>query len=96
VRNFRCSVAGSCSDGSCSTRSRTSVCHSNSGSSRSRSPTKSVPSSQLLTEEERTVMADIVFIALTMAFFAICVLYVRGCDRIISSADDDSNVELTK
>jgi hypothetical protein len=41
-------------------------------------------------------MADIVFIALTMAFFAICVLYVRGCDRIISSADDDSNVELTK
>jgi hypothetical protein len=41
-------------------------------------------------------MADIVFIAVTLAFFATCVLYVRGCDRIISSADDDSNAELTR
>jgi hypothetical protein len=40
-------------------------------------------------------MADLIFIALTLAFFAICVLYVRGCDRIVASADDDSNTELT-
>ena len=41
-------------------------------------------------------MADVVFVALTLAFFAICVLYVYGCDRIISSADDDSTSELAK
>ncbi len=40
-------------------------------------------------------MADVVFIALLVAFFAICVLYVRGCERIIASADDDSTTETT-
>ena len=34
-------------------------------------------------------MADVVFIALTLAFLAICVLYVRGCERLIAGADDD-------
>jgi hypothetical protein len=38
-------------------------------------------------------MADIVFIALTLAFIGLCVLYVRGCERIIASADDDSASE---
>jgi hypothetical protein len=28
-------------------------------------------------------VADIVFIALALAFFALCVLYVVWCDRII-------------
>ncbi len=28
-------------------------------------------------------MADIVFVAIALAFFAICVLYVRWCDIII-------------
>ena len=28
-------------------------------------------------------MADIVFIAIALAFFALCALYVRWCDRII-------------
>ena len=28
-------------------------------------------------------MADIVFVAIALAFFAICVLYVRWCDMII-------------
>jgi hypothetical protein len=42
-------------------------------------------------------MGDVVFIVLTIAFFAICVAYVYGCDRIISSADDDSTpADLTK
>jgi hypothetical protein len=38
-------------------------------------------------------VADIVFLALTLAFFALCVLYVRACDRIIASADDDATSE---
>ena len=28
-------------------------------------------------------MADIVFVAISIAFFAICVLYIRWCDIII-------------
>jgi hypothetical protein len=28
-------------------------------------------------------MADIVFVALALAFFGLCVLYVVACDRII-------------
>lgn len=42
-------------------------------------------------------MADFVFIAITFAFFAVCVLYVRWCDIIIGPdevsserADDES------
>ena len=30
-----------------------------------------------------SVMADIIFIAVALAFFALCALYVRWCDRII-------------
>ncbi len=30
-------------------------------------------------------MADIVFIAIALAFFALCALYVRWCDRIIGT-----------
>jgi hypothetical protein len=33
-------------------------------------------------------MADIVFVAVTIAFFALCVLYVRGLDRLVRSAED--------
>jgi hypothetical protein len=29
-------------------------------------------------------MTDVVFVALTVAFFALCVGYVRACDRIVS------------
>ena len=28
-------------------------------------------------------MADVVFVAIALAFFAVCVLYVRWCDVII-------------
>ena len=31
-------------------------------------------------------MADIVFIAVTLAFFAVCVAYVRGLDRLVRGA----------
>ena len=40
-------------------------------------------------------MADVAYIALTIAFLALCVLYVRGCERMIASSDDDS-AEATK
>lgn len=44
-------------------------------------------------------MADIIFIAVALAFFALCALYVRWCDRIIgpdvleASASGDVSVE---
>ena len=33
-------------------------------------------------------VADIIFIALTLAFFALCVAYVRGLDRIVRAAEE--------
>jgi hypothetical protein len=33
-------------------------------------------------------MADIVFVAVVVAFFGLCVLYVRACDRLIGSTDE--------
>ena len=37
-------------------------------------------------------MADVLYVALAAAFIGVCVLYVRGCERIIASSDDDSEV----
>ena len=36
-------------------------------------------------------MADVVFIAAAVAFFALCVLYVRGLDRLVRSAEDEDH-----
>jgi hypothetical protein len=36
-------------------------------------------------------MADIVFIAIVVAFFAICVAYVRGLDRMVREAERDES-----
>ena len=33
-------------------------------------------------------MGDVIFVAVTVAFFALCVLYIRGLDRLVRSADD--------
>ncbi len=33
-------------------------------------------------------MADIVFIVATIAFFGLCVAYVRGLDRIVRAAEE--------
>jgi hypothetical protein len=33
-------------------------------------------------------VADVAFIAATIAFFAVCVAYVRGLDRLVRSAND--------
>lgn len=35
-------------------------------------------------------MADVVYLVVLVAFLSACVAYVRGCERIIASADDDS------
>jgi hypothetical protein len=39
-------------------------------------------------------MADIWVLLLIAAFFAVCVAFVRGCDRIIGG-DDDLELEAT-
>jgi hypothetical protein len=33
-------------------------------------------------------MADVVFIAVVLAFFALCVAYVRGLDHIVRVTED--------
>jgi hypothetical protein len=33
-------------------------------------------------------MADVIFVAVIVAFFALCVLYVRGLDRLVRTAED--------
>jgi hypothetical protein len=33
-------------------------------------------------------MADIVFVAVIVAFFAICAAYVRGLDRLVRSSEE--------
>jgi hypothetical protein len=33
-------------------------------------------------------MEDIVFIAIVVAFFAVCVAYIRGLDRIVRSSEE--------
>ncbi len=32
-------------------------------------------------------MADVIFVLVILAFFALCVLYVRGCERIIRDGE---------
>jgi hypothetical protein len=33
-------------------------------------------------------MADVVYIAVAIAFFLLCLLYVRGLDRLVRSAEE--------
>ena len=41
-------------------------------------------------------MQDLLYLALTMAFFALCVAYVRGLDRIVRDAEEpDAGPEVT-
>ena len=32
-------------------------------------------------------MSDVIFIAVIVAFFALCALYVQWCDRIVGTSD---------
>ena len=34
-------------------------------------------------------MADLAFVIVIIAFFALCVAFVYGCDRIVRSDDDE-------
>lgn len=34
-------------------------------------------------------MADLVFVSVTMAFIGLCVLYVRGCERLAVQVDNE-------
>lgn len=43
-------------------------------------------------DQETNDMADLVFIAGTLAFFAICVAYIRGLDRMVRA---DESAEAT-
>ena len=40
-------------------------------------------------------MSDVIFIAATIAFFAICALYVHWCDEIIGPDDFRSTSDAT-
>jgi hypothetical protein len=35
-------------------------------------------------------MADIVFVVIALAFFGLCVLYVRACDRLVRSTEEEA------
>jgi hypothetical protein len=41
-------------------------------------------------------VADLVFVAALVAFLALCALYVRGCEWLIGSADQDSSTEASR
>jgi hypothetical protein len=36
-------------------------------------------------------MADVVFVAVSVAFFGLCVLYTKGCERILSGAEETAD-----
>lgn len=38
-------------------------------------------------------MADVIFVALTLGFFGLCVLFVRACDRIIGPEPSVEHLE---
>jgi hypothetical protein len=44
------------------------------------------------------LIPDVIFIAVVLAFFGLCALYVRGCERILSSGEEstDSAPEVTQ
>jgi hypothetical protein len=37
-------------------------------------------------------MADVVFVLISVAFFALCALYIRGCERILKSTEESADV----
>jgi len=41
-------------------------------------------------------MADLLFVAVIVAFFALCLLLVRACDRIIGPDDAQLDEETTE
>ena len=39
-------------------------------------------------------MADVIFVLVTLAFFALCGLFVRGCERLVGSTDEPASTEV--
>jgi hypothetical protein len=37
-------------------------------------------------------MADVVFVLVSVGFFGLCALYVRGCERILESTEETADV----
>jgi hypothetical protein len=40
-------------------------------------------------------MADVIFVLVAVAFFAVCVAYVRACDRLVRSGEEASDAPAT-
>jgi hypothetical protein len=38
-------------------------------------------------------MADIIFVLVAVAFFGLCVLYVRACDRLVGGSEAAPDTE---
>ena len=38
-------------------------------------------------------MADIIFVLVAVAFFGLCVLYVRACDRLVGGGEAPPDTE---
>ena len=36
-------------------------------------------------------MPDVIFVGIVVAFFALCVLYIKGCERILRSGEEDGD-----
>lgn len=41
-------------------------------------------------------MGDVIFVAITAAFFGLCILLVRGCEHIIGPDPDDGGTTLVE
>jgi hypothetical protein len=37
-------------------------------------------------------MADVLFVAVVVGFFALCALYIKGCERILGDEDEAGEV----
>ena len=38
-------------------------------------------------------MADIVFVLVSVGFFGLCVLFIRGCERILRGNEDTADTD---
>ena len=41
-------------------------------------------------------MADVVFVAAALGFFAVCLLYLRACEQIVTSGDEPGPTEVQR
>ncbi len=41
---------------------------------------------------DRSAMADAVFVLVSVGFFGLCALYIKGCERILSDTEETADV----